>query len=328
MHSVTSCRAFFQCFAFACVTQLLVLTRADAQIVDRSRLQEGALSSTGQSGLLVAESAALSQRSLEEENEFAPASPGDDDLGEQLILKQTPKNRPFRFFADTYWFWTDNAANVSAGKLDDMFYGASAGVAWQPRLSRKTFLDVSLTQRLTRYDEFDILDFESLEAAATLLYVEPRLANIIFFTGVMFNRITTDNFSDDLYNSTSIRVGAQKIFLINRRNSIHIGLLADWDIDTDVDPLFRHEYIGDAAWRFKVTRTLLFTLNYRFSWMDYQRFDRDDALQIAGATLSWQPKPWLEVYTNANFAFNDSSVPFFDYETTALGGGLGLRIKF
>lgn len=307
------------CLGFAC--------GAGAQ-VDPSRLQEGALSSVSRGAPLVAESAALSQRGIEEENEFAPASPGDDDLGEQLILKETPKSRPFRFFADTFWFWTDNAANVSAGEQEDMFYGASAGLAWQPRLTRKTFLDVSVSQRLVRYDEFDLLDFESLEAAATLMYVEPRLANIVFFGGVMFNRITGDNFSDELYNSTSLRAGAQKVFLINRRNSLHFGLLADWDADTDVDPLYRHEYSADAAWRFKVTRTLHFTANYRFSWMDYQRLDREDALQLAGATLSWQPRSWLEVYANANFAFNDSNIAFFDYETASVGGGLGVRVKF
>lgn len=303
-------------------------TEAVAQIIDPSRLQEGAFATSDRAAPTVAESAALSQRTFEEENEFAPVSPGDEDIGQQLILKQTPKNQPFRFFTDTFWFWTDNAANVPTGELDDMFYGASVGVAWQPRLGRKTFVDVSAAQRLVRYDQFDILDFESLDLAATLMHVEPRLANIVFFGGLTFNRITGDNFSSDLYNSTSARVGLQKIFLINRRHSLNFGLMADWDLDTDVDQLFRNEYIADASWRFKLTRTLFYSMNYRFSWMDYQRFDREDALQLAGATLSWQPKSWLEVYANANFAFNNSNNPFFDYETASLGGGLGLRVKF
>ncbi len=318
----------FRCAAYVLAAHWLSVAAADAQIIDRSRLQEGALSTTGRDAPLVAESAGISQRAFEEENEFAPASPGDEDIGQQLILKETPKNQPFRFFADTFWFWTDNAANVPAGEQDDMFYGASIGFAWQPRLGRKTFLDVSVAQRLVRYDEFDVLDFESLDVAATLMHVEPRLASVIFFGGLAFNRITGDNFSQDLYNSTSARVGAQKVFLINRRNSINVGLMADWDLDTDVDQLFRHEYLADASWRFKLSRTLSMTLNYRFSWMDYQRFDREDALQLAGATLSWQPKPWLEIYGNYNFAFNDSNNPFFDYETNSLGGGLGLRVKF
>ncbi len=320
-------RTLPQWFAFASMCALLS-PAAEGQVIDRSRLQEGALSSPELDSSLVAESAGLSQRTFDEENEFAPSSPGDDDLGQQVILKETPKNRPFRFYADTFWFWTDNAANVAVGELDDMFYGGSVGLSWQPRLAGNTFLDVSAAQRLVRYDEFDILDYESLETAATLMHVVPQWANLIFYGGVTFNRITGDGFSEDLYNSTSARAGVQKVFLVNRLNSFHAGVLADWDLDTDVDQLFRDEYSADLVWRLKVTRSLLFTANYRFTWLNYRRFDREDALQLAGATLAWQPKPWLEIYSNANFAFNESSISLFDYETTALGGGIGLRVKF
>ena len=299
---------------------------ASAQVLDPSRRQEAALARVPTPTLT--DSAALDQRSLEEENAFAPVSLGDDDIGEQLILKSVPKEHPLRAFADTFWLWTDNAANVPAGALEDSFYGARIGLGWQQRLTGRTYADFSASQQLVRYMDFDALDFESFEATASVIHIAPDLANTLFFGSLVFNHITGNDFSDDLYQSTSARFGAQKVFLLNRRNSIHLSVLADWGLATDVDQLFRHEYIGDIAWTHKLYRTLVFALNYRFSWMDYQRVDRQDALQFAAATLSWTPKPWLELYTTINFALNDSDVPFFDYETLSAGGGLGARIKF
>lgn len=297
-----------------------------AQVIDPSRRQEATLARTPAPSL--ADSAALDQRTLEEENAFAPSSLGDDDIGQQLILKEVPKDRFFRAFADSFGLWTNNAANVPAGRIDDFFYGARIGAGWQPRIGSRTYADVSLSQQIVRYNEFDVLDFESFEAAASLMHVVPKLSNTLFFGSIVYNRITGDEFSQDLYQSTSARIGAQKTFLINRRHSLHLSVLGDWDLDTDVDQLFRDEYIGDIVWNFKIFRTLVLSLNYRFTWLEYQRVDRGDALQFAAATLSWQPKKWLELYTTINFATNNSNVPAFDYETTSAGGGLGVRIKF
>lgn len=297
-----------------------------AQVIDPSRRQEATLSRTPAPTL--ADGAALDQRSLDQENVFAPSSLGDDDIGQQLILKEVPKEQFFRAFADTFGLWTDNAANVPVGKVDDFFYGARIGAGWQPRIGNRTYADISLSQQIVRYNEFDVLDFESFEAAASVMHIVPKLSNILFFGSIVYNRITGDEFSQDLYQSTSARIGAQKTFFINRRNSINLSLLGDWDLDTDVDQLFRDEYIGDIAWNFKIFRTLVLSLNYRFTWLEYRRVNRGDALQFAAATLSWQPRKWLELYTTFNFADNNSNVSAFEYETASAGGGLGVRIKF
>ena len=319
MRKVTLCSACLLVAVFAAGS-------LSAQVIDPSRRQEATLAPSA--GPTLAESSDLDQRTLEQENAFAPSSLGDDDIGQQLILKEVPKDQFFRAFADTFWLWTNNVANVPAGELEDSFYGGRIGVGWQPRIGSRTYADVSLSQQMVKYAEFDALNFESLEASASLMHIVPKLSNTLFFGSIVYNRITGDDFSQDLYQSTSARVGAQKTFLINRRNSLHFSVLADWDLDTDVDQLFRDEYIGDVVWNFKIFRTLVLALNYRFTWLEYRRVDRGDALQFAAATLSWQPKKWLELYTTLNFAVNNSNVPAFDSETTSAGGGLGVRIKF
>ncbi len=280
------------------------------------------------SGLTIGESQNLSALGLEEQNAFAPESPGDSDIGQQLILKEAPKNRWFRAYADAFGYWTNNVANTSVGELDDWFWGGRVGFGFQPRIAKRLFLDIDVQQQLFRYDEFDALDFESLDVNAALLYVEPRLADSVLFVQFNYNRITNDDFGDELLNSVSVRAGVQKTFLIDRRNSIQLSLMGDWDISNDVDQLERHEYIGDVTYRFKIMRDLVVALTYRYSWLDYQQVDRGDSLNILGASITWSPKKWIDVYLTSNFSFNDSNLDAFDYETTTLGGGLGVKIRF
>ncbi len=293
---------------------------------DPTRLTESAVG-TGALPTL-RESAALDHLGLEEENSFAPPSMGDDDIGQQLILKETPRDRWFRAYADAFAFWTTNAANVSAGEQEDWYWGGRIGAGYQPRLSNRLFADIDLGQQFVRYDKFDALDFENLEVGASLIYIEPKLASTLFFLGAQYQRITSDSFGDTLYNSYSLRAGAQKIFLLNRRNSIHVSLMGDWDLDTDVAQLDRNEYLGDVAWRYKLMTDLSIGLSYRATWLDYQEADRHDWLHLAGLSLSYQPKPWLEVYLAASYALNRSSAEVFDYETSTVGLGLGVKLKF
>lgn len=303
---------------------LLAAKTAFAQ-VDPTRISE---SVRAQSGPTIGESQNLSVLGLDEQNAFAPSSPGDSDIGQQLILKSAPKNRWWRAYADAFGYWTSNAANAPAGELDDWFWGSRVGVGFQPRIGKRLFLDIDAQQQLFRYDQYDALDFESMDINVGLLYIEPRLADTVFFTQFNYNRITSDGFGDDLLNSVSIRAGAQKLFLIDRRNSIQLTIMGDWDISNDVDELERHEYIGDVTWRFKIMRDLVFSLGYRYSWLDYQNVDRGDSLHIIGASLTWSPRKWIDLYLTSNFSFNRSNIDAFDYDTSTLGAGLGLKIKF
>ena len=293
--------------------------------VDPSRVSE---SVSRPSGPTIGESMSGSALGLDEQNDFAPATPGDSDIGQQLILKSAPKNRWFRAYADAFGYWTNNAANTSVGEVDDWFWGGRVGFGFQPRLAKRLFADIDVQQQIFRYDRFAVLDFGSFDANAGLLYIIPKLGDSILFAQFNYNRLTNDDFGEDLMNSMSIRAGIQKTFLINRRNSFHFTLMGDWDIYNDLDELERNEYIGDVTWRFKIMRDLVFALNYRYSWMDYQQVDRGDSLSILGASLTWSPKNWIDIYAISSFSFNDSDIDAFDYETATLGGGIGVKIKF
>lgn len=257
---------------------------------------------------------------------YAPSSPGDSDIGEQLILRQREKQEDWNVQADAFAFWTNNAAHVSSGAQSDAFWGGRASVNWHPRITSRLIADVSVSQDVFRYNEFDFLDFESFNVSAGLIWIEPRLRNTAFLLQYGFNRLTQD--FDDLMQSHSIRFGVQKLFIINRRNSIATSILADWDIDNDVSQLKRNEYIGDVAWRFLLTRKVELSLNYRYTWFDYADVDRTDSFHSVGFNVTYSPWTWLQLYAGASYSFNDSSFDPYDYEAANLGGGIGARLKF
>jgi hypothetical protein len=266
--------------------------------------------------------------SLEEENPFAPVTPGDDDIGQQLVLKEAPKNRWMSATADAFLYWTDNPANLSEGGDDDVFWGGRVSLTAQPRLARNLYGDILVSQQIYRYDRFDVLDYEFFEASAGVIYVEPRLMDSILYIQGYFNRMTTDDFSEDIVNSFSVRAGIQKTILFDRKNSLHVNLMGDWDVDTDEEALDRFEYVADLGYSFKIMRDLVLGASYRFTWFDYREVDRADGLSLLGLNLTWSPRKWIDIYAAASYSFNESDVDVFDYEAATAGGGAGVRIRF
>ncbi len=265
---------------------------------------------------------------LEEENRFAPPSAGDRDIGDQLILKEAPKQRRFRVLADGYVFWTDNAGNTPSGQVSDTFVGSQVQAGWQPRLAGRWFADIELTQTLFRYDTYDVLDFEVFEANTNLAHVLTRFGNVVVFAGPQYRRMTTNSFQDELVESVSMLGGVQKIFLLDRRNSIHVSAMVDRDLSTDLDQVFRHEYMAEVVWRHKIMRDLVLSPSIRHTLFDYTRVSRDDAMTVAGLSLTWMPRRWAELYISGNFSSNDSNIDVFDFDTATVGGGLGVKLRF
>ncbi len=300
--------------------------RSQAQVVDPTRLSES--SGIQNRSLIPTDEDEMRRRDLGEENGFASASEADDDIGQQLILKETPKDRPFRATFDEFALWSNNAANVASGEQSDWMWGQRAGVGWQKRIAGHWFADVSASQGIYRYRRSGALDFEAMEAMASILDVEPRFWNVVLVGSFGFTRITNNNFNDSLLNSLSGRIGAQRLIVIDRKNSLQLALGADWDLTNDVEQVFRDEYSLDLTYKHKIMRDLAVSLGYRMTYFNYREVPRADLLHVLGATVSYTPKNWMELYATASYALNDSDIDYFDYETASTGVGLGLKLKF
>lgn len=319
----TMSRPSFQFLAACALASTLV--PGLAQTVDPTRFGEG-IRPLSVPNLFAGDDSA--DQGLQDETDFAPESPGDDDIGQQLILKDSERERWLSAQLDTFTFWSDNPANLSTGEEDDVFWGSQLNVGAQPRLGQRLYADAFISQQMYRYDENDLLDYEYLQASLGLIYLEPRLWNSMLFAQFQYGRTTNDDFSNEILNSVSFLAGIQKTVLFDRRNSLYINLMGDWDLDTDVDQFAHSEYIADLSYRFKIMRDLVLSASYRFTWFDYQDVDRADALNTMGVYLTWMPKKWLNVYLGSSFNINESDVDTFDYQTTNIGGGVGIHFRF
>jgi len=304
---------------------LATLTSGGAQQPDPTRLGEG-VRPLGGPRLL--DGRVSDEFGVTDENDFAPESPGDDDIGQQLILKDAEKERWLNAQADTFTFWADNPANLSKGGDEDVFWGGQVSLGAQPRLAERLYLDAFVSQQMYRYDNNSFLDYEYLQASLGLIYSEPRLSDSILFLQGQFGRTTGDNFGNGSLNSFSILSGIQKTVLFDRRNSLYLNLMGDWDVASDVNNLEHAEYIADLTYRFKIMRDLVLSASYRFTLFDYYNVDRTDGLNILGLYLNYAPYKWMNVYAGGTFNLNDSNIDAFDYNATNLGGGVGIQIHF
>lgn len=307
----------------------LALFPASAQtFIDPSRAAAN-LNDPAPPNLSIDEARKAASAGLEEENAFAPGTPGDSDIGQQVILKRNDDIQPFRVWLSASALWTDNAANTSRGDVDDWFLYSSVGAGWQQHLGNRFYADASAAQTWVRYDQFDSLDYELGEANAGLLIVMPELAHSILHVHYQYQRITQDIGDSAIYEAHNLRAGIQKTILINRLNSTSLGFQTILGFDTDPDLLQRHEYALNLGHNFKITRELILNFAYRLTWFDYFNLQgREDWYQNFGINLTWSPLKVLDLSASYNFALNRSNYDFFDYDTQLAGPSLLLKFKF
>lgn len=325
MYRISKLIRYLSCCSVVLLAWLATLSSGAAQQPDPTRLGEG-VRPLPMPRLL--DEGNPDELGVTDENDFAPESPGDDDIGQQLILKDVEKERWLNAQVDTFTFWADNPANLSKGGDEDVFWGGQISLGAQPRLAERLYLDAFISQQLYRYSENSFLDYEYLQASLGLIYLEPRLSDSILFLQGQFSRTTGDNFDHGAINSFSIVGGIQKTFLFDRRNSLHVNLMGDWDVATDANNLEHAEYIADLTYRFKIMRDLVLSTSYRFTWFDYYNVDRSDGLNILGLYLTYSPYKWMNIYAGGTFNINNSNIDAFDYDATNLGGGVGIQIHF
>ena len=97
------------------------LAASGQTLIDPSRLSESIRPNLNTQPML-RDSNGLVRGTLAEENVYAPHTPGDDDIGLQLILKRQDRIEPFSASLDSAEYFTDNAANVNKGAQRDWFY--------------------------------------------------------------------------------------------------------------------------------------------------------------------------------------------------------------
>ena len=202
-------------------------------------------------------------------------------------------------------------------------------LAWQKPICGRFYADAYLGQHWYRYDTDTRLNYDLGEARFGILAVLPELRNAIFHLHYGYQRITDGIDSEELYEAHSLRIGLRKTFLIDRLNSVSVGLMSSFATGTSPRLLQRHEHALQLGYNVKLAQRVNLAASYRLAYFDYINFQgRQDWYQNMGLSLNCQPSKNFEISLGYYFAVNSSNNSFFDYQTQLGGLSLAAKIKF
>ncbi len=259
---------------------------------------------------------------------LAPASAGDPDIGEQVLLQPTDSYRAFSAWSNWNYFWTSNPDLLDDTAGSDGLLAGSVGGSWLPYLGRNLFAEFSAEQSIYRYAQRTDLDFDALSLTAGLVYVIRDLDDLTLFTNYGYDLLTDQRWSGEIFHSHTITTGMRKVFAISRGQRVYSSLSADFVLAGQPDYALRHDFSWLSGYQANLTRHLKLDLYYQLSAQAYTATDRADLNQLIGGGLTVGITNWLSVQTMATLGFNDSTEEFYDYFSANLGGGIGVLVNF
>ncbi|NNC90353.1 MAG: hypothetical protein HKN82_18010 [Akkermansiaceae bacterium] len=272
-----------------------------------------------------------------DEDTHAPASSGDSDLGEQVILRPQWKRAPLKVRAETHLFWSDNIGADSSDPDDGWFFVGSLGARWKQRLGENLFLDAFAYQDAYLYDS-EGLDFESSELGIGLIRNLPDLADITVYSRYEFLYVNADDpgfpltsADDHLTNRFHrIRLGAYKTLYQTSEHSVTLSTQARIDLDATPSRLERRQYAARLGYYRRLTNRLQFSAYAKTSFREYRHSSRRDWYSYGGLDLNYRLGEHAKLYASILYGRNDSNRPggLSDYEAWQAGLGLGLHAKF
>jgi hypothetical protein len=274
---------------------------------------------------------------IDEDDTHAPASEGDSELGEQVILHPQPTRAPIRGLAETYLFWSDNVGADSSDPNEGWFFAGTLGARWKQRLADHLFLDTYAYQDLYRYDT-DGLDFESTEFGLGLIRNLPEFHDIVLYGRYEFLYIHSDDpsypelsSSRDLTNRYHrIRAGAYKTLFQTAEQAVTLSVEGRFDLDASPSRLERHQYSARVGHYWRLNECLSLSSYAKASFSDYENGGREDWYVYAGLELGYKFTESITGFASLLYGNNDSNRPggLSDYDVWQAGLGVGIRGSF
>ena len=258
--------------------------------------------------------------------ETAPSSPGDADLGQQVLLRRQERAMPFSAFANVSGFYTNNAALTNAAQVEDYFFVGEVGVSYQPRITQELVAEITVRQGVFRYAKYDVLDFESLNVGAGLTYAPQWLGGVALSARYNFNRLTDGDKHDEFFKNQTLTLAALRSFELSKAHYLFAGASAVFGWSDPVAPQ-RDEYGVFAGYHLNLTRSLSTDLYYRVAYYDYLE-GRADWNQTVALSVKWDVTKWFNVSASVSGGFNNSNQDVFDYDVFNGGVALSGTITF
>jgi len=251
---------------------------------------------------------------------LAPPSPGDRDLGQQVLLKRQTKATPFSAFATLSGYYTSNAALTNVARVDDFFFVGEVGVSYQPRITRELVAEITVREDDFRYAHYGALDFESLNAGTGLIYTPQFLGGIALSARYNYNRLTDGKEHNQFFENQTLTLAAMRSFELSKAHYFYGGVSAVLGWSDPVAPQ-RDEYGISMGYHVNWSRSFSSELYYRPALFAYTH-GRDDWNQTLALSLKWDVTRWFNLTGTLSEGFNNSNEHVFDYQV--FNGGLAL----
>jgi hypothetical protein len=259
---------------------------------------------------------------------YAVASPNEEDIGEQQILKRVEEYKPFTVSVYSPFFWTSNAALVSRGEEDDFVVAPGVTLLYQPRITKTFYAELGVVQQFFLYDRFTELNFGSLDAIAGVVYYLPQVHNLSLRARYDYNRLTDTDHFDEFFVDHSIILNADLPFRIGRAQQLFLGVGLDLSLYANPEPPRRNNYSFYVGYDVALSRSFSIDAAASVVVRDYYVGDRTDVNEILAVSANYRIRDWLTVSALSSFAWNQSNHSVFDYNVANIGGGVALTLKF
>lgn len=258
---------------------------------------------------------------------FAISSPGDPDLGEQLILIPNQRYRPFSVGAGYNTFWTSNAFYTPNSPSSDVVMSAFAEALVLPHLGNNFFLEGSANFSGYRYFRNPSLDFNALSASAGVLKIFREFADLGIYTRYEYDFLFSPGGSE-LLSEHSLAAGFRKTFQFTRANALFVSGEAAFSLGGWPSFALTHEFNLFAAHQIAWSRYFSTSLFYQMTIFDFRDNSRADLRNFTGLSADIRPLKWITLSATAWLGWNSSNESQYDFFVANLGGGITASINF
>lgn len=269
----------------------------------------------------------LNFNETQEDDLYTPATPGDDDIGLQLLLKEEDEAKYFTFYASAAGYYTTNIALTNSPEVDGAFFSEQAGLTYSRPFLGSFVGFLAVRQQSIRYDRLSGFDFDSLIGDVGLTYVAREFYDLNIYFRYRYNRLMEPFFGEGFFDNNTLTFGLQKYWNYSRGIWFYAGAEGIFGYS---EPSVNQRDSGVLYFGGNVdlTRRLSVQLFYSMAYHAYNNIERDDFNQNLSLLFIFQLTDWASINFQGSWANNISSRSVFDYDAFNLGGGLQVQLEF
>lgn len=265
----------------------------------------------------------------EEGATIAPESPGDADLGEQVVFEDAARYDPLEISLRGLGLFTSNAGLTDGDELDDFYTYSELSIRYIPQITDTVFGNFASSYGRYLYGDNSSLDFDTLETSAGLMAVLPELHKLVVWTNYNYTRLSDgDDGQDELLHDHSVEVGLYYPVPIGEKHFVFGSYLSAFSLAGNPENLRRHEHGFTLGYAFSPVEGVEISAYYQVFLYDFLEDGRQDLLHDLGLGLQRHVTRNIDVGLQVSYTLNDSNTSGGDYAVGELGGLLNVSIRF